>query len=180
MEAMRRAFAVLFLGAAVSIGVTACGGKSTPTPTTTVALTPKVAYEQKMQILGQQIDAVMNAVANANNSQLPSGQPLPGKTEAANLKVAQKELLDASARLAKIVPPPGVKTDQTHLLQGVREVAAEFTPVIAALKVKGSNPIKVLQGILKFKGLADMRVASAAIAKAGYDILGTGTETGNG
>lgn len=177
---MRRAFAVLVLGAAVSIGAAGCGGKSAPKAATTVALTPKVAYEQKMQILGQQIDSVMGAVSNANNSQLPSGQPLPGKTEAANLKVAQKELLKASVQLAKIVPPPEVKTDQTHLLQGVREVASEFTPVIAALKAKGSNPIKVLQGILKFKGLTVMRTASAAIAKAGYDILGTGTETGNG
>ncbi len=177
---MRRAFAVLLLGAAVGTGVAACGGKSTPTTSTTVSLTPKAVYEQKMQLLGQQIDSVMGAVSNANNSQTPSGQPLPGKTEAANLLVAQKELVKASAQLAKIVPPADVKTAQAQLLKGVREVAAELTPVIAQLKQKGSNPIKVLQQILTFQGLKDMQAASAAIAKSGYDILGTGTQTGSG
>jgi hypothetical protein len=133
-----------------------------------------------MQVLGQQIDSVMSAVSNANNSQTPSGAALPGKTEAANLVVAQKELVAASVKLAKIKAPPGIKTEQANLLVGVREVATELTPVIAQLKAKGSNPLKVLQAILKFKGLKDMQVASAAIAKSGYDILGTGSETGNG
>ncbi|HWB22519.1 MAG TPA: hypothetical protein VG652_06490 [Gaiellaceae bacterium] len=179
---MRRAFVVLILGAVVSIGLTACGGKgsNSPSTTTTPALTPKGIYEQKMQILGQQIDSVMGAVSNANNSQTPSGQPLPGKTEAANLLIAQKELVKASAQLAKIKPPAALKADQATLLKGVREVATELTPVIAQLKQKGSNPIKVLQGILKFQGLKDMQRASAAIAKSGYDILGTGTPAGNG
>jgi hypothetical protein len=175
---MRRAFAVLFLGLTVAIGVTACGGKGASAPSTTVTLTPKSMYEQKMQILGQQIDSVMGAVSNANNSKTPAGQPLPGKTEAANLQVAQKELLKAGAQLAKIAPPLKVKADQANLLKGVREVTTELTPVIAQLRKKGSNPIKVLQTILQFKGLKDMQAASAAIAKSGYDILGTGTPGG--
>jgi hypothetical protein len=173
---MRRAFAVLFMIAAIGVGVTACGGKNTPTTTTTVALTPKAAYEQKMQILGQQVDSVMGAVSNANSSQTPSGAALPGKTEAANLQVAQKELRQAAAKLAKIPPPARVKTAQAQLLKGLREVAEELTPVMAQLRQKGSNPIKVLQGILQLHGLKDMQAASASIAKSGYDIIGTGTQ----
>jgi hypothetical protein len=177
---MRRAFAVLLLGAAVVMSASACGGKSNTTSTTTAALTPKALYEQKMQLLGQQIDSVMGAVSNANNTETPSGQPLPGKTEAANLRVAQKELQKAANQLAKITPPAKIKAAQAQLLKGVREVATELNPVIAKLGKKGSNPIQVLQTILKLQGLKDMQAASAAIAKSGYDILGTGTETGSG
>ena len=173
---MTRAFALLFMVAVIGVGVSACGGKSTPTTTSTVALTPKAVYEQKMQILGQQVDSVMGAVSNANNTQTPSGAPLPGKTEAANLQVAQKELRKAAAQLAKIAPPAKVKPAQARLLKGLREVAVELTPVIAQLRKKGSNPIKVLQGVLQFQGLKDMQAASTSIAKSGYDIIGTGTQ----
>jgi hypothetical protein len=173
---MTRAFAVLFIIAAIGLGASACGGgKSAATTATTVALTPKARYEQKMQILGQQVDSVMGAVSNANNTQTPAGQPLPGPTEAANLAVAQKELRDAAVKLAKIDAPPPVKPAQAQLLKGLREVATGLTPVIARLRKKGSNPIKVLQGILKLQGLKDMQAASATIAKAGYDIIGTGS-----
>jgi hypothetical protein len=174
---MRRAFAVLCMVVAIGVGASACGGGSkSVSTTTTVALTPKARYEQKMQILGQQVDSVMGAVSNANNTQTPAGQPLPGPTEAANLAVAQKELRDAAVKLAKIDAPPAVQPAQARLLKGLREVATGLTPVIAQLRKKGSNPIKVLQGILKLQGLKDMQAASATIAKAGYDIIGTGNQ----
>jgi hypothetical protein len=172
---MARAFAVGLMVAAIGVGVSACGGGGKSAATTTPALTPKERYEQKMQILGQQVDSVMGAVSDANNTQTPSGQPLPGKTEAANLAVAQKELRDAAVKLAKIEAPPAVKPAQAQLLKGLREVATGLGPVIVQLRKKGSNPIKVLQGILKLQGLKDMQAASATIAKAGYDIIGTGT-----
>jgi hypothetical protein len=166
---------MLFLGMAVTIGATACGGGGSSSATTTVKLSAKGVYEQKMQLLNQQLDSVMLAVSNANETQLPSGQPLPAKTEAENLQVAQNGMRSAAAKLAKIIPPPKIRAAHALLLKGLREDAAELTPVIARLKQGHANTVKILQSILTLKGLGIMRTASLRIEKAGYDILGTGT-----
>jgi hypothetical protein len=167
---------MLFVGVTVSIGATACGGSSSPASTTTLKVSSKTVYEQKMQLLNQQLDSVMLAVSNANNSQTPQGTALPAKIEAENLQVAQNGMRSAAAKLAKIIPPPKIKAAHALLLKGLREDANELTPVIARLKLKGANPLKVLQSILTLKGLGIMRTASVQIEKAGYDILGTGTQ----
>jgi hypothetical protein len=172
---MRRAFAVLFLGVAVSIGATACGSGKSSSNEPVIKVTSKSIYEQKMQLLNQQLDSVMLAVSNANNSQTAQGTPLPAKTEAENLQIAQNGMETAAGKLAKIVPPADIKAAHALLLKGLREDAAELTPVIAALK-KGGDPLKVLPSVLTLKGLQIMRTASVEIEKAGYDILGTGTQ----
>jgi len=178
---VRRTCAVLLLGIAVAFGATACGGSSSTSTsnstTSTLALTPKTIYEQKMQVLNQELDSVLSAVAGANNSQTSSGQSLPPKTEAANLQIAQTEMTRAAVKLAKIVPPDNVKAAHALLLKGLREDAVELQTVIDKLK-HGASPLTVLPTLLKMKGLKEMQAASATIAKAGYDILGTGSTGG--
>ena len=175
---MKRAFAVLFLGVAVGTGATACGGSgSSPSNAPVIKVTSKSVYEQKMQLLNQQLDSVLLAVSNANNSQTPQGTPLPPKSEAENLQVAQNGMRTAAAKLAKIVPPANIKAAHALLLKGLREDTEELTAVIAELK-KGADPLTVLPSVLKLKGLQVMRTASVQIEKAGYDILGTGTQGG--
>ena len=43
---------------------------------------------------------------------------------------------------------------------------------------KGEKPNVVLPAVLQFQGLKDMQKASSEIAKAGYDIIGTGSTSG--
>ncbi len=175
---MTRAFAVLFLGILIAVGTAACGSKS-PSSSTPAAASPKTVYEDKMQILGQQLNSVMAGVSGANTSTTATGAPLPAKTEAHNLRIAQTGLDSTAAKLAKIVPPAKIRAAHELLLKGLREDAAELTPVIAKLERKGADPLAILSSILQLKGLKDMRTASLEIEKAGYDILGTGgTSTG--
>jgi hypothetical protein len=176
---MRRGFAVLFLGICVAVGITACGGKSTSSSTPAINVSSKATYERQMQILGQQLNSVMDGVAGADSSQTSSGAALPAKIEAQNLQIAQNGLRSTAVKLARIVPPAKVKAAHELLLKGLREDAAELTVVIAKLK-KGADPLAVLPTVLQLRGLKDMRAASIAIEKAGYDILGTGTGTSSG
>jgi hypothetical protein len=174
------------LAALISVLASGCGGSGTPAATSTAAattsataaastttgssadaLTPKQRYEHAMQALGSSLGASLRL---AGEIELASAGTKVARSRDANaLENAQVALRSAAVALARIVPPPGVRSEHALLIKGVAEYANELDGVIAALRA-GATPGVVLQRILAFKGVRDMERASIQLQTRGYNI----------
>ena len=85
-----------------------------------------------------------------------------------------------------IIDTTAKKVTKTWKIQGIsgRVLGMDVRPAdgmlyaVGADMHKGEKPNVVLPTVLQFQGLKDMQKASSEIAKAGYDIIGTGSTTG--
>jgi hypothetical protein len=133
-----------------------------------VGLTAKQKYERAMQALGGELESSLQL---AGDTELASAGTKSATTRDAKALVkARIALRTAAAKLARIVPPPSVRSAQALLLKGVTEYADELGSVIDQLEA-GSPPVAVLQNILRFQGVKDMETASIQIERKGYSIV---------
>lgn len=168
------------LSAGLCLAVMGCGANGTSTAgVTTASTTPststesaplkaKRTYEREMQRLGGKLGATLRVAGTIELA--AQGKGAAGAKDANALENARVALRSAAVQLARIEPPPDVRSAHALLVSGVNEYADELGAVIDKLHAGGA-PVTVLQRIFKFKGVKDMERASIQIEKKGYDIV---------
>ncbi len=122
-----------------------------------------------MQSLGAKLQSSLQVVGEIELAS--EGTATENAKDLNALGQARAALRAAAAKLALIVAPAAIRTDQALLLKGVHDYADELQSVINQLD-KGGAPVTVLQDILTLRGVKEMQQASIAIAKKGYNIVG--------
>jgi hypothetical protein len=141
---------------------------STPATTPVAADPVKAHYEQRMQVLGNELSAYFLQIGRADATAT--------KAEAlANIKQVQARLRTASVELGKIKTPTKIKVDQQKLIAAVREYAKDLDQVIVQVKAGNKSALSELS---ELQGVKDMGTATQAITRAGYNITGEVTPAG--
>jgi hypothetical protein len=127
----------------------------------------KAVYDKQLSALGKQFADDLNVAL----TQAPGTQS--GSTYARNaqrrITKLQRQLGAMDRTLLAIPPPASIRSRHARLVAAVREVEAELTPIIAALRKGDAAP---LGSISTLKGLKDVESAVKAIDAAGYPIGG--------
>jgi len=156
--------------ASTSIAATTPGTSTTANAPSGEPSAGKIAYERKMQRLGNQLGAVQGDVGSYDQMVIDnaSGEQTTATLITKELTMLQRRLRRAAAQLAAINPPADVRSAHGALRRGVLEYASELTGVIALVRTGNFN---ALESIANLKGVLAMQTATTAITRKGYIII---------
>jgi hypothetical protein len=120
----------------------------------------KLAYEEKMQILGRTLASELRAIGAEAN-----GTPAQ---DALVLETAIPKLRAAAKKLGEIDPPKPIRQQHEYLKKAVLEFADDLEGPIARLR---GGDLNGLGDIYALPGARNMETASAEIEKMGYKIV---------
>jgi hypothetical protein len=148
---------VVLLVVALAAAVAAAGGAVPISgPSSAKPLSKSSYVEQVTAIVG----GVSETIGPLGSQTTPAGI-------SAGLAQLRTRLRVADAKLGSMSPPAGIKAVHERLVRAVGELGDELGQVIVKVK---SGDLLALASVVSLKGVTDLEVANAALARAGYHI----------